>query len=91
MNNFLYKEHSPFEGNAHLWNTGGEHSAKLFTEAEEQGAARRISVKSLERQGTDSPGKERSGSMRYRRRASGRASRGSFGLRMDSVFGSGDL
>lgn len=82
MNNLVYKEHCPFEDNAHLWNTGGDRSAKLFTEAEEQGAEGR----------DDSPGKEKSRSsllVRYRR--GGPLVKGSFSLGVDSMFGSGDL
>ena len=47
MNNLLHTEHSALEDNVHLRDIGGEHNAELFTEAEEQGAERRISARSL--------------------------------------------
>lgn len=82
LNNLLYEEDSPFVDNAHLQNTGGEHSAKLFTEAEEQGDDRIISARTLEQeQCTNSPSKQKSGlclPMRYRRGSSGKACRGAY-------------
>lgn len=58
MNNLLYKEHSAFVDDAHLQNTGGERSMKLFTEADEQGGDRGISARNLAQgQCMNSPGK----------------------------------
>lgn len=48
--------------NAHVRNTGGEHSVKLFTEAERQGDDRRIRARNLEQeQSMNSPAKEKLG------------------------------